>query len=148
MHAKMKPNSTTASLSLEKTAKIMIMNTGNMTKLKRRKMKYTLIPCLTTTIDLKATGDPNDIITDDTDIAFRVGKRKDGIVYENMLSPLTLTQSLVDVKFYKPKYFIGLNIEHETNGSIILSMKTFTSKLQDNLPHCRSSSTSNSWKNR
>jgi hypothetical protein len=36
-----------------------------------------------------------------------------------------------DVKFSKPKDFIGLDIEHKTNGTIILSMKTFTTKLQD-----------------
>jgi hypothetical protein len=36
-----------------------------------------------------------------------------------------------DVKFSKPKDFIGLDIEHKTNGSIKLSMKTFTNKLQD-----------------
>jgi hypothetical protein len=36
-----------------------------------------------------------------------------------------------DVKFSKPKDLIGIDIAHQDNGTITLSMKTFTSKLQE-----------------
>jgi hypothetical protein len=36
-----------------------------------------------------------------------------------------------DVKFTKPKDFIGLDINHKPKGSITLSMHTFTTKLKD-----------------
>jgi len=36
-----------------------------------------------------------------------------------------------DVKFAKPKDFIGLDIHHKDDGTITLSMHTFTSKLHD-----------------
>jgi hypothetical protein len=34
------------------------------------------------------------------------------------------------VKFSKPKDFIGLDVDHKTDGTITLSMQTFTTKLQ------------------
>ncbi len=36
-----------------------------------------------------------------------------------------------DVKFSKPKDFIGLDINHKDNGAITLSMHSFTTKLQE-----------------
>ncbi len=36
-----------------------------------------------------------------------------------------------DVKFSKPKDFIGLDLEHKDDGTITLSMHTFTTKLQE-----------------
>jgi hypothetical protein len=36
-----------------------------------------------------------------------------------------------DVKFSKPKDFIGLDLEHKDDGTITLSMQTFTTKLQE-----------------
>ncbi len=37
----------------------------------------------------------------------------------------------VDVKFSKPKDFIGLDIDHKEDGTITLSMNTFTTKMKE-----------------
>ncbi len=36
-----------------------------------------------------------------------------------------------DVKFSKPKDFIGLDIDHKDEGTITLSMQIFTTKLKE-----------------